>query len=69
MRLALNTFVYEVGRIPVEKTLRSACKFGFEFIDYAAYHSGDPTLMDKAKRGEVVSIFRSAEFSDAPCEY
>ena len=58
MRLALNTFVYEVGKVPVEKTLESACRFGFEFIDYAAYHSGDPTLMGKAERDEVVRIFK-----------
>jgi sugar phosphate isomerase/epimerase len=58
MRLALNTFVYEVGKIPVENALQSACDFGFEFIEYAAYHSGDPTLMDKAGRNEVARIFK-----------
>jgi len=58
MRLALNTFVYEVGKIPIEKALQSACNFGFEFIEYAAYDSGDPTLMDKAKRNEVIKLFK-----------
>lgn len=57
MRLALNTFVYEVGKVPVEKALQSACRFGFKFIEYAAYDSGDPTLMSKAKRDELIKIF------------
>ncbi len=58
MQLALNTFVYEVGKVPVEKALQSASRFGFKFIEYAAYHSGDPTTMSKAKRDEIVKIFK-----------
>jgi sugar phosphate isomerase/epimerase len=58
MRLALNTFVYEVGKVPIERALQSACEFGFEFIDYAAYHSGDPALMDQAKQNEIISMFK-----------
>ena len=58
MRLALNTFVYEVGKVPIEKALQSACEFGFEFTDYAAYHSGDPVLMDKARQNEIISMFK-----------
>jgi len=49
IRLAINTFVYEVGKVPIEKALRGAEKFGFKFIDLAAYNSGDPTLISKAK--------------------
>jgi len=29
MRLALNTFVYKVGKVPIRKALQSAKKFGF----------------------------------------
>ena len=58
MRLGLNTLVYEVSNVPIEKALQSACKFGFKFIDYTPYHSGDITLMDRSKRNEVIRIFR-----------
>ena len=58
MRLALNTFVYEVGKIPIEKALQSACNFGFEFIEYAAYDSGDPASMSKAKQNEIIKFFK-----------
>jgi len=58
MYLALNTFVYEIAQVPIEKALQSAGKFGFRFIEYAAYHSGDPTLMNKDKRNEVIRVFK-----------
>jgi sugar phosphate isomerase/epimerase len=58
MRLALNTFVYEVGRVPIRQALKSASRFGFRFVEYAAYGSGDPTTMSVAERREVVAMFR-----------
>ena len=58
MHLALNTFVYEVAGVPVEQALRSAGQFGFRFIEYAAYHSGDPTLMNGERRREVIQVLR-----------
>jgi sugar phosphate isomerase/epimerase len=58
MRLALNTFVYEVGKVPIEKALQSAVEFGFTFIEYAACDSGDPTLMSKAKRSRIMRTFK-----------
>jgi sugar phosphate isomerase/epimerase len=58
MQLALNTFVYEVGEVPVKKALQSAIRFGFKYIEYAAYHSGDPTVMSKDQRDEIVKIFK-----------
>ena len=58
MHLALNTFVYEVGKVPIEETLQSTVKFGFKYIDYAAYHSGDPTLMNAGQRDRVKKFFR-----------
>jgi sugar phosphate isomerase/epimerase len=57
MRLALNTFVYEVGNWPIARALASAQRFGFRYIEYAAYHSGDPTAMAPAQRREIVRQF------------
>jgi sugar phosphate isomerase/epimerase len=59
MYLALNTFVYEIAKAPIEEALHSADKFGFQFIEYAAYQSGDPTLMNRDKRNEVIRIFKN----------
>jgi len=58
MYLGLNTFVYEIAKVPIEQALQSASKFGFRFIEYAAYHSGDPTLMNKDRRNEVVRVLK-----------
>jgi sugar phosphate isomerase/epimerase len=58
MYLALNTFVYEIAQVPIEKALHSANSFGFRFIEYAAYHSGDPTLMSRDRQREVVRILK-----------
>jgi hypothetical protein len=67
MFLALNTFVYEVGRVPIEDALKSAYNFGFRFIDYAAYNSGDPTTMSKSKQKEIIKIFKDlGKFVDNP---
>jgi sugar phosphate isomerase/epimerase len=58
MRLALNTFVYEVAQVPIDQALQSASKLGFTFVEYAAYHSGDPTLMDRNRQREVILMFQ-----------
>jgi len=65
MFLALNTFVYEVGRVQIEYALKSAYNFGFRFIDYAAYNSGDPTIMPSSKQKEIVKIFKEYEFKSS----
>jgi sugar phosphate isomerase/epimerase len=57
MYLALNTFVYEVAGVRVEETLRSAARLGFRFIEYAAYHSGDPTYMSRDRQTDLVRLF------------
>jgi sugar phosphate isomerase/epimerase len=57
MRLALNTFVHEVAKVPIEQALASARRFGFTYIEYAAYHSGDPTLMSHAQQRDIVQMF------------
>jgi len=59
MNLAFNTYVYEVARWPIEKTMRSAKRLGFRFTEYAACGSGDPTLMSAKKRREVVKLHRA----------
>lgn len=59
MHLALNTFIYEVAKVPVEQALQSAGRFGFTFIEYAAYHSGDPALMNQEKRREVIQVLQN----------
>lgn len=65
MRLGINTFVYEVGKVPIKKALRSAKKFGFEFVDLAAFQSGDPTLMSKAESKELVKMFKDFGFKSS----
>lgn len=57
MRLALNTYCYEVGGVPIQQTLQSAKRFGFRFIEYAATQSGDPTRLSKGQRAEIVRMF------------
>jgi len=58
MRLAINTFVYEVGKVPIKTALTSAKKFGFKFVDLAAYQSGDPTLMSKVEKKDLIKMFK-----------
>lgn len=60
MHLALNTFVYEAGQVPIEETLRSARRFGFRYVEYAAYRSGDPALMTADRRKEVIRAFQDS---------
>jgi len=60
MHLALNTFVYEVAQEPIERTIESAKQFGFTYIDYAAYHAGDPTLMTADQRRAVIQRFHDS---------
>ena len=50
MKLALNTYVYEVAKWPIEKTLKSAAHMGFKHTEYAACGSGDP---DQDERGQT----------------
>jgi hypothetical protein len=58
VNLAFNTYVYEVARWPIEKTLRSAWRLGFRQTVYAACGSGHPTRMSARKRREVVRLGR-----------
>jgi sugar phosphate isomerase/epimerase len=58
MKLAFNTYVYEVGRWTIEKTLASASNLGFRYLEYAACGSGDPTLMDRSRQKEVIRMIK-----------
>jgi len=58
MKLALNTYVYEVAKWPIEKTLRSASRMGFRYTEYAACGSGDPTTMKAGKRRDILKMHR-----------
>jgi sugar phosphate isomerase/epimerase len=58
MKLALNTYVYEVAKWPIEKTLKSAKKLGFKYTEYAACGSGDPTLMSARQRRDLIQLNR-----------
>ncbi len=62
MKLSANTFVYEVGRVPIEKALGSLKGLGFRYIDLAAYQSANPTLMSQEKRRELVRRFQGEGF-------
>ncbi len=56
MKLAFNTYVYEVAKWPIEKTLASAGRFGFKYTEYVACGSGDPTMMTPEKRRDVIKM-------------
>jgi sugar phosphate isomerase/epimerase len=58
MKLALNTYVYEVAKWPIEKTLQSARRLGFNHTEYAACGSGDPTRMSAKQRRDIVKMNR-----------
>lgn len=60
MKLAVNTFVYELAKTSIEDTIGSAEKFGFRYMDYAAYRLGNPDNFSKEKRTEVVKRFKDA---------
>lgn len=65
MKLSANTFVYEVGQVPIDKALESLKGLGFQYIDLAAYQSADPTLMTQDKRRELVKRFKGEGFTSS----
>jgi sugar phosphate isomerase/epimerase len=60
MKLAMNTFVFEVAEVGIEETIKSAEKFGFRYMDWAAYKLGNPDTFSKQKRSDVVKMFKDA---------
>jgi len=58
MKLAMNTYVYEVAQWRIEKTLKSAARMGFRHTEYAACGSGDPTKMKAGQRRDLIKMHR-----------
>jgi sugar phosphate isomerase/epimerase len=56
MRLSLNTYVYECGRVPILKALPGIKNLGFSLVDLAGINSGDPTLMSTEQRKEIIAM-------------
>jgi sugar phosphate isomerase/epimerase len=63
MKLALNTFCYEVAKWPVEKQIKSAAKLGFHYVEYAAYEFGNPVGWSADRRHDVAYRFKDAGLS------
>ena len=57
MKLSANTFVYEVGKVPITKALSSIKNFGFQYVDLAAYQSCDPTMLSEEEKGRLLKYF------------
>jgi sugar phosphate isomerase/epimerase len=62
MYLAANTFVYEVGKVPWPKMFDSMGRFGFKYVDLAAYEICDPGRMNKAELKDFVRSFKDHGF-------
>lgn len=58
MFLGINSYLFEEANVPITETLKQVAKAGFRYIEYAAYKSGDPTVMDKKGRKEILNIFK-----------
>lgn len=58
MYLAVNTFIYETGEVPVIEALEAASRMGFTYVDLAAYKHGDPTQLSASLRRDIVKAFR-----------
>ena len=56
MHLALNTMVYEAGKVGLKESLPRIREFGFKYVDLNAWRSGDPTEMSGTQRKEVKSL-------------
>jgi sugar phosphate isomerase/epimerase len=58
MFLGINTYLFEVAGVPVTEALGRVAKAGFHYVEYAAYKSGDVTVMDKSERKKIIDIFK-----------
>ena len=59
MKLSLNTYVYECGRVPIQKALPSIRNLGFSLVDFAGINSGDPTLMSAEQRKDIILMMNN----------
>ncbi len=58
MKLAVNTFAYEVGGWTIPKTFESAKRLGFTHMEFAAWGKHDPALLGKQERKDLIKSFR-----------
>ena len=58
MKIGLNTLIYECGNVKIKDALISAKEFGFEYIDYPAGGSWDPTSISKIQKNEIKIILK-----------
>jgi sugar phosphate isomerase/epimerase len=58
MKLAFSTYVYEVAKWPIEKTIKSAECLGFRYTEFVPCGSSDLTIMSAQRRREVVKIHK-----------
>jgi sugar phosphate isomerase/epimerase len=58
MHLAFNSYVYEVADWPIRKTLESASRLGFHYIELAAFKACDPDLLTPFQKKETIQIFK-----------
>jgi sugar phosphate isomerase/epimerase len=59
MKLAFSTYVYEVAKWPIEKTLQSAQRLGFTYTEFVPVGSGDFISMSAERRREVIKIHKN----------
>lgn len=58
MRLGLNTYIYEIVKVPAAEAIKRAAKHGFRFFDFPAYGSGDPRAMSPETKKEIISVIK-----------
>lgn len=58
MKLALNTFIFEVGKVSLFETVRIAKEMKFNCIDIAAYRSSDFTKWKEKDRKDFIQMFK-----------
>jgi len=56
MHLALNTMVYEAGKVGLKESLPRIREFGFAYVDLNAWRSGNPAEMSGAQRKEIKKL-------------
>ena len=56
MYLSMNTYLYELAKVPIVESLDRIRAQGFRYVDYAAYRNGDPTTADAARPQTKVSL-------------
>lgn len=60
MFMALNTFLCEVGEYSLAKTIQTAVKFGFKYVDLACYNHADPCRLPAGEIADGVKMFKDA---------